>query len=69
MPPPPVRDPRYPYVVVDVAQSDAEQASALLFDLGARGVEERDASTLVPGARGGGVTLVASFETQEDARE
>jgi ribosomal protein L11 methyltransferase len=69
MPPPPLREPRYPYVVIDVAQSDAERASALLFDLGARGVEERDASTLVPGASGGGVTLAASFETQEDARE
>ena len=65
---PPVRTPRYPYVAVDIAQSDAEQASALLFELGARGVEERDASTLVPGTEGGGVTLVASFDTHEDAR-
>lgn len=68
MSPPPVRTPRYPYVEVDVAQSDAEPASSLLFELGALGVEERDVSTLVPGAKGGGVTLVASFDTAKNAR-
>ena len=45
--------PRYPYVAVDVAEADADEAGALLFELGAQGVEERDATTLVKGSRGG----------------
>jgi ribosomal protein L11 methyltransferase len=64
-------DPRYPYVAVDVARADADDAGSLLFELGARGVEERDATTLVRGAHragGDGVTLVASFDTREQAR-
>jgi ribosomal protein L11 methyltransferase len=59
-------EPRYPYVAVDVGEADAEEAGASLFELGALGVEHRDASTLVRGA-GGRVTLSASFETREEA--
>lgn len=58
--------PRYPYVAVDVPESEAEEAGALLFELGAGGVEQRDATTLARGASGR-VTLVASFETHEEA--
>jgi ribosomal protein L11 methyltransferase len=60
--------PRFPFVVVDASEGDeAEEMSALLFELGAQGVEERDATTLVKGTAGK-VTLVASFETHEAAR-
>jgi len=58
---------RYPYVAIDVAEDEAEEAGALLFELGAGGVEQRDATTLVRGASGR-VTLVGSFEREEDAR-
>lgn len=60
-------EPRYPYVAVDVAEDQAEEAGAQLFELGAGGVEQRDATTLQKGAAGR-VTLVASFERDEDAR-
>ena len=60
-------EPRYPYVVVEVTEEEADEAGALLFDLGAGGVEQRDATTLTRGAAGK-VTLVASFERDEDAR-
>jgi ribosomal protein L11 methyltransferase len=60
--------PRYPYVAVDVSEEEADEAGALLFELGAAGVEQRDATTLFRGASGK-VTLVASFERAEDARE
>jgi ribosomal protein L11 methyltransferase len=61
--------PRYPYVAVDVPEADADEAGARLFELGAQGVEQRDASTLVKGSGGGTVvTLVASFESHEEAR-
>lgn len=63
-------EPRYPYLVVDVPADEAEEAGAQLFELGALGVEERDATTLVK-AEGGAAsqtTLVASFETREHAR-
>ena len=59
--------PRYPYVVIDLAEDDVDEAGALLFELGAAGVEQRDATTLVRGAPGK-VTLVGSFERAEDAR-
>ena len=58
--------PRYPYVAVDVTEDDVDEAGALLFELGAAGVEQRDATTLVRGALGK-VTLVASFERAEEA--
>lgn len=60
-------EPRYPYVHVDVAPEDAEELGATLFELGAGGVEERDESTLAKSASAGKVTLVASFETREEA--
>jgi len=62
-----VSEPRYPYVVVDVAAGEADEAGALLFELGAQGVEERDATTLVRGAPGK-VTLAGSFEDEAVAR-
>jgi ribosomal protein L11 methyltransferase len=61
-------DPRYPYVAVEVAADEAEVAGALLFELGAQGVEERDATTLSRGGSAGKVTLVAGFENHDDAR-
>src|SRR5580693_5419140 len=60
-------EPRYPYVAVDVAEEDADAAGAALFDLGAQGVEQRDATTLRRGAEGR-TTLVASFEQEHEAR-
>jgi ribosomal protein L11 methyltransferase len=60
-------EPRYPFVHVDVTPDDADETSALLFELGAEGVEERDETTLVKNAVSGKVTLVAAFSTREDA--
>jgi ribosomal protein L11 methyltransferase len=57
---------RYPYVLVDVADVDADEAGALLFDLGAIGIEQRDETTLVRAASGRTV-LAASFARDEDA--
>jgi ribosomal protein L11 methyltransferase len=59
--------PRYPYVAIDVTDEEADEASALLFELGASGVEQRDATTLTRGAVGR-ITLVGSFERLEDAK-
>jgi ribosomal protein L11 methyltransferase len=59
-------EPRYPYVAVDVAEDEADEAGATLFELGALGVEQRDASTLVRGV-GGLVTMAASFATKGGA--
>jgi ribosomal protein L11 methyltransferase len=58
--------PRYPYVAVEVVESEADEASERLFELGALGIEQRDGTTLV---RSGGesVVLVASFEDHESA--
>jgi len=56
-----MNEPRYPYLHVDVSSEEAELVSASLFELGALGVEERDASTLHKPAGGAAVTLVASF--------
>ncbi|MET0595134.1 MAG: 50S ribosomal protein L11 methyltransferase, partial [Polyangiaceae bacterium] len=61
------QEPRYPQLHVDVAPEDADEASALLFELGAEGVEERDQATLAQGATAGKTTLVASFATQAEA--
>lgn len=58
-------EPRYPQLHVDVATEEADEASALLFELGAEGVEERDQATLARGATAGKTTLVASFATQQ----
>jgi len=59
-------EPRYPYLAVDVSEEEVEEASVSLFDLGAQGVEQRDATTLCRGASGK-VTLVASFEDEREA--
>lgn len=65
-----IGEPRYPYVHVEVPLAHAEELSTLLFELGAQGVEERDATTLdKPRTPGAEVMLVASFETEADARE
>ena len=57
---------RYPYVHVDVVADDVELASSELWELGASGVEERDASTMnKPDAQG--ITLVASFDDEPAA--
>ncbi len=60
-------EPRYPFVHVDVTPDDSDETSALLFELGAEGVEERDETTLVKNAAAGKVTLVAAFSNREDA--
>ncbi len=57
---------RYPYVHVEVPASAAELVSDELWSLGASGVEERDASTLIQGGEAG-VTLVASFADEGQA--
>ena len=55
-------EPRYPFVHVDVTAGDeADQVGALLFELGAEGVEERDETTLAKNAASGSVTLVGAF--------
>ena len=60
--------PSYWFVALDVSPEDADVASARLFDLGAEGIEERDAGTLAKGAEGK-VTLVASFPDEKRARD
>jgi ribosomal protein L11 methyltransferase len=60
-------EPRYPFVHVDVAVDDVDEVSALLFELGAEGVEERDETTLAKNAKSGTVTLVGAFSTRADA--
>ncbi len=62
-------EPRYPFVHVDVAPDDVDEISALLFELGAEGVEERDETTLAKNAKSGKITLVGAFSTREDADE
>jgi ribosomal protein L11 methyltransferase len=60
--------PRFPFVLVDVTAEAADEMSGLLFELGADGIEERDATTLAKGENGL-VTLVASFATHDAAKE
>jgi ribosomal protein L11 methyltransferase len=63
-------EPRYPFVHVDVGPDEVDETSALLFELGAEGVEERDDTTLAKSAAGAGkVTLVAAFATRGEADE
>jgi ribosomal protein L11 methyltransferase len=62
-------EPRFPFLHVNVSPEDADWASSELFDLGASGVEERDETTLKKTETTGLVTLVASFETEEAAKE
>ncbi len=59
----------YPFLLVDVAPDEVDAASALLFELGAEGVEERDMSTLAKSPGANIVTLVGSFSTREAADE
>lgn len=63
----PVVPSRYPYVHVAVPQVDVELASAELWELGASGIEERDASTMNAPDAGESLTLVASFLDEADA--
>lgn len=58
---------RYPFVHVAVSAADSELASLLLWELGASGVEERDAATLNRADADAALTLVASFDAQVDA--
>jgi len=62
-------EPRYPYVHVDVTPEEVDEVSYLLWELGALGVEERDASTLNKQAAASDVTLVASFDDDAAAQE
>lgn len=62
-------EPRYPFVHLDVPPEDVDEISGLLFELGAQGVEERDATTLAKSAAANRTTLVASFVTREAAEE
>ena len=61
-------EPRFHLVTVDVDEEEADAASGILFDVGATGLEERDATTLAKGTHGK-VTLVASFDDEETARQ
>jgi ribosomal protein L11 methyltransferase len=60
--------PRYPYLHVDVPARRADEVAAELWDQGAQGIEQRDASTLETPARAGTVTLVAYFPAEAEAR-
>ncbi len=60
--------PRYPSVHVAVRGEDSELAGSILWDAGATGIEERDATTLDRN-EGAEVTLVAHFDTDEAAEE
>jgi len=62
-------EPRYPFVHLDVDAEAVDEASALFFDLGAQGVEERDETTLVKASAAGKITLVAAFGDEATARE
>jgi ribosomal protein L11 methyltransferase len=64
-------EPRYPYLHVAVPQNDElviELLSSQLFELGALGIEERDASTLLKSSTGAdSTTIVASFADETTA--
>jgi ribosomal protein L11 methyltransferase len=57
---------RYPFLVVSTPANRADELGALLFELGASGVELRDDTTLDKGPGGGMVSLVASFGCADD---
>lgn len=61
--------PRYPYVHVAAGADDADALAGLLWELGASGIEERDATTLNRPDGGANATtvLVASFDDEEVA--
>lgn len=60
--------PRYPTVHMQVPAAAAEEASLLLFRLGASGVEERDATTLDKSLDAGTTLLVAHFDDDDRAQ-
>ncbi len=60
---------RYPYAHVCVGPEEVELVSLALWELGASGVEERDQGTLNPPDASARVTLVASFESEAQARD
>ncbi len=64
-------EPSYPYVHVDVSAELSEIASDLLFELGASGVEERDATTMQRAGSlpEGYVTLIANFADDAGAND
>ncbi|MCS6857949.1 MAG: 50S ribosomal protein L11 methyltransferase [Sandaracinaceae bacterium] len=59
--------PIYPAIAVELPPSAREEVSSLLFSLGARGIEERDAETFEK-APEGLITLVAHFDEEDRAR-
>lgn len=59
-------EPRYPCVHVSVPVTESDIVSSVLWDAGATGLEERDATTM-DAAAGDGVTLVAHFDEEADA--
>jgi len=59
--------PRFPFVTLDAPNAQREQLGAMMFELGASGVEVRDDATLAKGPGGGSVRLVASFDTRAAA--
>jgi ribosomal protein L11 methyltransferase len=61
-------EPRFPYVEATVPAEEADEAGATFFELGAQGVEVRDETTS-PGGEAGKATIVASFESDEAARQ
>jgi ribosomal protein L11 methyltransferase len=61
-------EPRYPTVHVEVPHDQTAEVAAMLFALGASGVEERDATTLDKTGAEGTVTLVAHFDDEDRAR-
>lgn len=52
-----MNEPIYPFVAIDVPASLAEVAAEQLFELGAEGVERRDATTLIRGAHATGAPI------------
>ncbi len=59
--------PRYWFVALDVPEAESDDVSALLFELGATGVEQRDRTTFVRPDDPDAAMLVASFESKADA--
>ena len=58
---------RYPYVRVQATADQSEAVGVQLWELGASGVEQQDASTLIA-TKGDRVTLLAAFESEASAR-
>lgn len=59
---------RHPFVKVRVPRAQLELAQLRLWELGASGLEERDATTLVPGPVEGSPVVLASFPDDAAAR-